>query len=145
ATPGDFVPTGAYEDRVGAAWAERPGGYSVEARVPLELVGGRLGIAVIDVDRGGADGYEVRLTGTWQPGTTAPGAFVYRTPQLAALAARFTQPGRRLRIVDAAGWVLYDAGELAEPSVFAGETPDAGPLERLLRRLLRRADPPYLD
>lgn len=143
-TRGDFLATGEYEDRVIAAWVERAQGYAVEARIPLELVGERLGIAVIDVDPA-AEGYGVRLDATWRVGEERPGAFLYRTPQVASAVAPFDQLARRLRVVDPGGWVLYDAGEIAAADALDARVTEPGLAERLLRALLARDDPEYRE
>jgi len=46
----EFTPSGHFENRGLAYWRETDGGYVVEIRLPLDLVGARLGVALIDVE-----------------------------------------------------------------------------------------------
>ncbi|HEX6997539.1 MAG TPA: ATP-binding protein [Gammaproteobacteria bacterium] len=143
--PNAFIPTAAFEERVNGWWAENARGYAVEIRLPLELLGGRLGVAVLDVDPG-AVGHEVAVASSWPLGEKPPGAFLQRLDGVAAAARPYEQPGRRLRILDPGGFVLYDAGALETPEAVAtGAGPDASAVERVLRALLRRDDPPYRE
>ncbi|HZF28114.1 MAG TPA: ATP-binding protein [Gammaproteobacteria bacterium] len=136
--PDAFAPSEAYDGRVLGSWQETAHGYSVEVRVPLVLVGAALGVGVVEVDRG--SGVYGELAATWDKATNAPGRLVYQTPELQTLLERFAGAGGRVRILDADGWVLADAGRVdprrtdAAPASFVG---------RLLRVGLRRDDPPY--
>ena len=90
--PERFEPSDSYDDRVVGAWQATAGGYEVEVRIPLALVGGRLSVGVIGVDRAGAD-YSVTLAATWDTTSGAPGRFVYQRPELGALLAPFGRAG----------------------------------------------------
>jgi two-component system, OmpR family, sensor histidine kinase ChvG len=142
-----FAPSGSYEDRISSAWQETPQGYAVEIRVPLNLVGDALGIAVIDVDRGaggsaGAQGYTVEVAATFDADTGAPGHFIYQRPELERIVAQFGQAGDRFRVVDRDGWVLSDTGRVRAAD--RETAPVAGGLAGdLIRLLLRRDDPDY--
>ena len=137
--PERFEPTESYDDRVVGAWQETADGYAVEVRIPLALVGARLGVGVIDVDRAGSD-YAVTLAATWDDTTRAPGAFIYQRPELGALLAPFGRAGGRFRVLDADGWVLADAGRVAGP---AAEPERESLLADVFRLALRRAEEPY--
>jgi len=143
-----FAPTTQYEDRVTGYWRETANGYDVEVRLPLDLVRGRLGLAVIDVDHAAVQGtqaatYTVSLSRSWQ--TTQdprPGAFIFRPQHLEAIGSQFAQPGRRMRIVDPQGWVMFDGGEI-EPLVDSFAPSSIGLAERFYRFILARGDSPY--
>jgi len=137
--PERFEPSDNYDDRVVGAWQATAGGYEVEVRIPLALVGGRLSVGVIGVDRAGAD-YSVTLAATWDTTSGAPGRFVYQRPELGALLAPFGRAGGRFRMLDPEGWVLADAGGVAAPIVDPARD---SMLSDLLRFALQRADPPY--
>jgi len=138
-----FAPMGDFETRVLGFWRETQSGFALEARLPLELAGQHLGVSVVNVnplsaasppyrvtmESSGADGYE-------------PGLLVYRPTSLNAVARRFEQPGRRLRIVNIDGWVLFDDGAIDPlPTNFDNVTLSLA--ERFYRLILRRNDPPY--
>ena len=95
------------EPTIRAHWQDVGGGYQLEARIPLSLLGTHLGIVVqntTDRDDAGvrSASYNAR----------APGMFVTTSPELGAIAANLIQPGMRLLITDAAGWRLAVVGDL---------------------------------
>jgi dedicated sortase system histidine kinase len=96
------------ETRVAAQWQDTASGYRLEARVPRQLVGNRLGIVVTDADDAGSAG--IRRSSF--PGNL-PGRFVTASPLLQSVAAGYVQPDVRLTITDTAGWRLADVGEFA--------------------------------
>jgi dedicated sortase system histidine kinase len=139
AEPDRFEPSEVYDARILGAWQEAAGGYSLEVRVPLNLIGDALGVGVIDVDRSGAD-YAVTLEATWDDATGAPGRFIRQRAELATLLGQFERPGSRLRVLDKDGWVLAVTGRVA-PGAAADD--GAGLLGAFFRWLLEREDPPY--
>jgi len=136
-----FAPSADYEDRIQSTWQETPGGFAVEVRLPLGLVGHALGVAFIDVDPSPVADYHVGLHATWDVEHGAPGLFVHPVPELERLVQAFGQPGDRFRVVDVEGWVLTDTGPTVElvPPV----APADGLASSLFRFLLRRDDPDY--
>ncbi|HTV52756.1 MAG TPA: ATP-binding protein [Steroidobacteraceae bacterium] len=121
------------EPRIEGAWRLMPGGYRVELRVPLSLLGARLGVQVDDRDTlgGTADSY-----GTLDPDTLATrGWLIAAAPELSPYLAQFIEPGLRLTVATAAGQPLASVDELALP-VDPGN--DRGILARLYRRLMER-------
>ena len=143
-----FAPTAQYQDRVTGYWRETAGGYDVEARLPLDLVNGHLGLAVIDVDHAVVRttpeaAFDVSLQRSWQAAPDlGPGAFVYRPQHLDAIGGRFVQPGRRLRVVDPLGWVLFDGGAI-DPLSDDFAPSSLSLAERFYRFILARGDAPY--
>ena len=136
-----FAPTAQYEDRVTGYWRATASGYDVEVRLPLDVVQGRLGLAVIDVDHAAEQGtraaaFEVSLH------NLGPGAFIYRPQHLDALGGQFVQPGRRMRIVDPLGWVLFDGGAI-DPLIESFAPTSISLAERFYRFILARGDTPY--
>jgi two-component system sensor histidine kinase ChvG len=137
--PDRFEPSEAYDARVIGAWQETSDGYALEVRVPLNLIGGALGVGVIDVDRS-AGAYEVELHATWDETTGTLGRFIRQVPELQSLLDQFGRPGGRFRVLDKDGWVLAVNGGVA-PGAASGD--DAGLSGDLIRWLLEREDPPY--
>jgi two-component system sensor histidine kinase ChvG len=138
-SPERFEPSEAYDARVIGAWQETATGYSLEVRVPLNLIGAALGVGVIGVDHDGT-GYTVSLAATWDDASETPGAFIYQRPELKALLGQFARRGGRFRILDADGWIMSSAGSV-EPR--ATDRAAVTLFGELLRWLLRRDDPPY--
>ena len=110
--PGRFVgwrmDTGgpADESRVEGHWLDTPSGYQLEVRLPLELIGNRLGIVFVN-DQG--DGNPAQ-SATFQDGD--PGRFIRRSPVLVSAIRNYARPDLRLIVTDPAGWRLAVAGEL---------------------------------
>jgi dedicated sortase system histidine kinase len=135
--PGDIVPLHRQgfslteEPRIAARWQDAAGGYQVEARVPLSLIGGRVGIlvnnSVSSVDPG------VRSS-SFAGGE--PGRFVTTSEFLQEVAAGYVQPGLRLTIIDRSGWRLALAGEFSRSSAIAREYPSLDLTQVLFNLLL---------
>jgi two-component system sensor histidine kinase ChvG len=134
-----FAPTEAYDTRVLGAWQETATGYSIELRVPLNLVGAALAVGVIDVDRSGVE-YTVELGASWDEATRGLGRFVYQRPELESLLGQFGRAGGRFRVLDTDGWVLSDAGSVELREI---DLESASWVASAFRWALRRDDPPY--
>jgi dedicated sortase system histidine kinase len=140
-----FAPTGEFEDRVSAFWRESANGYDVEIRLPMDLVNGRLGLAIVDVDDTGGSGYAVELVRSWNTSSSADhGDFIARPQSLDAIGDQFVQPGRRMRIIDSAGWVVFDAGAI-DPVSGSFAPSSLSVAERIYRLILARGDEPYQE
>lgn len=136
----ELAPSGEYESRIFGFWRETQDGFTVEARLPLNLAGERLGLSVVNVNPGTSATYQVLVESLWRDNEL--GLLRYRPIRLSTLASRFEQPGRRLRVVDADGWVLFDGGAV-DPLTVAFDDTSLGFTERVYRLILRRNDPPY--
>ena len=137
--PDSFEPSDVYDARVLGAWQETPSGYALEVRVPLNLVGGALGVGVIDVDRKGGE-HTVALDATWDQATGTLGRFIRPVPELEGSLGQFGGAGGRFRALDKDGWVLATTGSVA-PGAAADD--GAGLAGDFFRWLLEREDPPY--
>jgi len=117
-------PTGVVvEPTVRGYWQDVPGGYQVEMRVPLNLLGTNLGLEVENTSDATRPGVRSRSFAA-----RIPGRFVTLSPELHARAAELVQPGMRLIVTDANGWRVAQTGAIAR----AG-TDDEGVVPRWLR------------
>ena len=91
----------ASEPRIQAYWLEKAGGYHLEARVPLALVGSRLWVEAREA--GG------RKAG-FAPDSTDGGRLFMATPGLGALLGTFVRAGTRVTVIDTNGLKLGTAG-----------------------------------
>jgi hypothetical protein len=96
------------EPTILAHWQDVPGGYRVEARIPVRELGTRLGIVVHNT------------SGATEPGvrsasfaTQIPGPFVTTSAELAKIVAIFVQSGMRLIVTDPAGWRITTVDNLS--------------------------------
>jgi dedicated sortase system histidine kinase len=94
------------EPTVEARWQDVPGGYQVEARIPLNLLGTHLGLSVINTSDAREPG--VRSSSF---ASRSPGPLTTISTYLAGIAANLVQPGMRMIITDHAGWRVVVAGE----------------------------------
>jgi signal transduction histidine kinase len=138
--PDQFEPSEIYDGRVIGAWAETASGYTLEVRVPLNLIGGALGVGIIDVDRSGTDYVVAGFDATWDAATGTAGRFIRQRDELQSLLGQFGRVGGRLRVLDQDGWVLAATGSVTPGT--AGSD-NGGLLGGLFRWLLESEDPPY--
>ena len=122
------------EQRVAGFWRQTADGYALEIQAPLTVVGTALSLHVVDA----GDTGERRVGSATAYGET--GRLVYPRDTLADTIKAFTQPGLRIRVVDARGWLLASQGELARTDT--GE-PAGGFLSTLYGWLLKPAEQPY--
>ncbi|MBS0365732.1 MAG: hypothetical protein JSR67_07925 [Proteobacteria bacterium] len=117
------------EPRIRATWQITGSGYRIQARVPLSMLGERLGVLVDDRDsRGG----EAVSYGSLVPDTLhTRGALLAAAPELPFYLAQFLQPGLKLTVTAPDGRVLARADALARTAALGSSPP-------LLARLYRR-------
>ncbi len=96
------------DTRVAAFWRDTPAGYRIEARIPLSLLGKRLGLIVNNTH----DPYDPGIRSKTFEGDL-PGRFVTVSPVLQSVAAGYAQPGLRLIVTDSRGWRLGQAGSIS--------------------------------
>jgi two-component system, OmpR family, sensor histidine kinase ChvG len=123
------------EPRIVGGWQPMTGGYQVELRIPLSMLGARLGVLVDERARRGADPVSF---GTLDHDSLAPlGRLLIPSPQLGNYLAQFIQPGQRLTVLGADQAVLSRVDALSVATVGSSER---GLLPQLYRRLLERRD-----
>jgi len=121
------------EPRITGAWQLKTGGYRVELRVPLAMLGERLGVLVDDRDSLGA---APKSYGSLQGADLrARGRLIAASPALADYLAQIAQPGLRLVVTTPAGALLASA--IAPPTTTL--QPRRNFLQRLYRNVLAGA------
>jgi signal transduction histidine kinase len=108
--PGPLAATGIGwepDGRIAAYWQATSSGYNLELRMPLTVVGERIGFLVTD-----RDGANVASTpaGTLRNAAAEPGWLIRQHANIDELLNQMLRPGLRLRVVDAEGWVLGSSG-----------------------------------
>lgn len=90
----------ANEPRIQGVWAESENGYTVELRIPLEMIGKRLAFAVADVDNEHERGVET-IIGTANPGQIGElGWLLAPSTAIESLLRSLDRPHSRIRVVD---------------------------------------------
>jgi len=108
------------EPAVQARWQDVAGGYQVEARVPLSMLGTNLGITVVNTE-------DERTAGVRSSSFAAavPGPFVTTSPELTTIANNLVQRGMRMIVTDTEGWRIAavgspDSGDRRGPGAVSG-------------------------
>ncbi len=98
------------EPTILAHWQDVPGGFQLESRIPLNLLGTHIGITVRNTS-------SVHERGTTSSTFSArkPGAFISISPDLARIAQGLVQRGTRLVVTDERGWRIATVGDLGTP------------------------------
>ena len=101
------------ESRIRAEWRETEDGYLVEARIPLALLGPRVGIEVGDVDTLSGAAEPLRQSTSGAGPLTEPGPLMLPSKGIETLIKSLGRtPGRRIWVVDAERRVLARGGSL---------------------------------
>jgi two-component system sensor histidine kinase ChvG len=95
------------ESAISAHWQDVPGGYRVEARIPLELLGTNLGFVISNT--ASPDQRPLRISSF---SGAAPLPAIRPSAELGAIAQSLLQPGMRVFVTDASGWRLVSTGTL---------------------------------
>lgn len=123
------------ELRIVGGWQPMDGGYRVELRIPLSMLGARLGVLVDERDHRGADPVSF---GTLDHDSLAPlGRLLIPSPELSNYLTQFIQPGLRLTVVGTDQALLSQVDALSVATVGGRER---GLLPQLYRRMLERPD-----
>lgn len=124
------------ESRISAHWQDTARGYRLEARIPTQLLGATLGIAITDTDDPSVSGE--RATTFAGHG---PGPLVTASPFLTNVASGYVQPGLRLIVTDPAGWRLAESGNLSlAPDSATGNSAISGWLRMAYDALLESGE-----
>jgi dedicated sortase system histidine kinase len=115
------------EPTIRAHWQDVPGGYQVEARIPMGKLGTHLGVTVSNT----SDEYEVPARSASFT-SASPGAFVTASPDLGGISDNLVPAGSGMRLIvtDAAGWRIAQSGSLT-----TAQAQPTGPGALWLRRI----------
>jgi len=100
----------AADPAIKARWQDVPGGYQVEARIPVQPLGTHLGLTVVNTSSDSNAG--VRSSSFASP---IPGPFVTTLPYLTNIAGGLVQTGMRMIVTDRSGWRIAVVGDQASP------------------------------
>lgn len=110
------------ESRIRAQWQERPGGYDLEMRIPVSLLGTHVGVTVGDVDSLGGAARAPQRVSTSADGR--PGVLLLPSAPIEALIRSLGRThGRRVFVVDGARRVVARGGSLERPAAAAPRNP----------------------
>jgi two-component system sensor histidine kinase ChvG len=125
--------TAVSEPRIAGVLQPRPGGYRLELRIPLSMLGGRFGVLIDDRDRRGAD--PVSYGTLRSDDLRTAGRLIVASPELNTYLRQFRQPGLRLAVLAPEGRVLAQIDALSESRELG---PERGVLAQFYRRFVDR-------
>jgi dedicated sortase system histidine kinase len=101
-----------HEERISGQWYETDGGYEVELRIPMEMLGERLGFAIFDVDDPvSREIGAVVATSSITDGERL-GSLRLPTPEIDRIVAGMGHNNSRIQVVDRSGRVLLTVGDI---------------------------------
>ncbi len=103
------------EERIQAVWQETPGGYNIELRIPLSMLGDKLTFAVADVDDSAKRNIEFFLTTTESNQLDHISTISIPTPQIETVLQRIVRSSSRIWLVNKQAHVIASAGNLTNP------------------------------
>jgi two-component system, OmpR family, sensor histidine kinase ChvG len=128
------------EQRIQGVWKQKPGGYILEMRIPLELLGSKLAFTVADVDDEPERIVRV-LIGTANLGANQePGWLLGTSQPIEDILRSLDRPYARIRVVDQNQRIRAQVGSLRKPENLPA---DADQFAQLIRRLSEMLQPLY--
>ncbi len=101
-----------YEERIRGQWYETEAGYEVELRIPMDMLGDRLGFAVFDVDDS-LDRQISTVVATYGvEDATRLGSLQVPTLEIDRIVAGMGHNNSRIQVVDRSGRVLLTVGDI---------------------------------
>ena len=110
------------EFRIKGEWQEVPGGYNLEIRIPVEMIGNRLAFAIADVDDADIRTLEDVAANANTEKLDELGTIVIPTAQMEALLQRLQKPQSRVWVIDPGYRVIGLADELHKMDMDRTET-----------------------
>lgn len=100
------------EYRIKGEWQEVAGGYNIEIRMPVDMIGGRIAFEVADVDDSATRVVEARVGNGDTEHPDGLGSIVMPSPAMEALLQRLQKPANRIWVIAPGYRVIGRAGSL---------------------------------
>jgi len=101
-----------YEQRISGQWYETDSGYEVELRIPMEMLGERLGFAIFDVDNPKTRSVHTVVATSEVGDRERLGSLRLPTPEIDRIVAGMGHNNSRIQVVDRSGRVLLSVGDI---------------------------------
>ena len=101
-----------YEERIIGQWYDTNFGYVVELRIPMEMLGDRLGFAVFDIDDPVDRSVNTVVATYRMDDAERLGSIRLPTPEIDRIVAGMGHNNSRIQVVDRSGRVLLTAGDI---------------------------------
>jgi len=133
------------EYRIKGEWQDVVGGYNIEIRIPVDMIGGRIAFEVADVDDAATRVVETRVGNGDTQRLDGLGSIVMPSPAMEALLQRLQKPANRIWVIAPGYRVIGMAGSLGAHNAGSGDdyhsvteakTRDTGVIQAFYRLLL---------
>lgn len=101
-----------HEDRISGQWYENDSGYEVELQIPMDMLGGRLGFAIFDVDDPRTRFVNSVVATSRVADVERLGSLRLPTPEIDRIVAGMGHNNSRIQVVDRSGRVLLTVGDI---------------------------------
>lgn len=115
-----------HEPRITGRWNQVQGGYEVEFRIPLDLLGDKMGLAVVDVDDEQTRSIAAIVGTSGTSSTSQLGTLRRPTPEIDRIVAGMGHTNSRIQVIDSEQRLLLTVGNLQSATgLVLQETNDA--------------------
>lgn len=101
-----------YEERISGQWYEVDGGYEVELQIPMDMLGGRIGFAIFDVDDPVERNIATVVATHKSLAGQRLGSLQRPTPEIDRIVAGMGRSNSHIQVVDRLGRVLLTVGDI---------------------------------
>lgn len=115
-----------YEERISGQWYETESGYEVELRIPMEMLGERLGFAIFDVDDPQRRNVHTVVATSELHDLERLGSLRLPTPEIDRIVAGMGHNNSRIQVMDRSGRVLLSVGDIQSATGLQLSPPAAG-------------------
>lgn len=119
-----------YEERIIGQWYDTNNGYVVELRIPMEMLGERLGFAIFDVDDPVERDINTVIATYRVDDSELLGSLRLPTPEIDRIVAGMGHNNSRIQVVDRSGRVLLTAGDIQSATGLLLGQPDQEPVNK---------------
>ncbi|MCH8263897.1 MAG: proteobacterial dedicated sortase system histidine kinase [Proteobacteria bacterium] len=109
---GDDYSEPTHEERISGQWYETADGYDIELQIPMEMLGGRLGFAIFDVDDPQTRDISTVVATYKAADAERLGSLRIPTPEIDRIVAGMGHNNSRIQVVDRSGRVLLTVGDI---------------------------------
>ena len=108
-----------HEERISGQWYEVPGGYEIELRLPLSMLGDQLGFAIYDIDDPEQRAVKSVVATSPVNEPASLGSMRRPTPEIDRIVEGMGHNNSRIQVIDRAGRILLSVGDIQTASGLA--------------------------
>lgn len=101
-----------HEERISGQWYEVPGGYEIELRLPLSMLGDQLGFAIYDIDDANERSVKSVVATSPVNDPAKLGSLRRPTPEIDRIVEGMGHNNSRIQVIDRAGRILLSVGDI---------------------------------